>query len=60
MDGLFVEVPESCLVNCVAECSFLDAFATLYFRRSEISLRKVREMGDGKEFPKQTLEFGTR
>jgi len=42
VDGLFVESPESCLVNCVAEWSFLDAFALLYFRRNEVSLKKVK------------------
>jgi len=40
LDGLLVESPESCLVNCVAEWSFLDALALLYFRRDEISLEK--------------------
>jgi len=55
VDGLFVEVPESCLVNCVAEWSFLDAFATLYFRRSEISLRKIREMGRWKRISKTSV-----
>lgn len=44
MDGLFVETPESCLVNCMAEWAFLDAFAILYFRRDEVSFEKVREL----------------
>ncbi|MHA1835119.1 MAG: hypothetical protein ACTSV7_14175, partial [Candidatus Baldrarchaeia archaeon] len=55
VDGLFVEVLESCLVNCVAEWSFLDAFATLYFRRDEISLRKIREMGRWKRISKTNV-----
>lgn len=44
VDGLFVETPESCLVNCVSDWTFLDAFAVLYFRRDEISLKKVKEL----------------
>jgi len=43
-DGLLVETPESCLVNCIADWAFLDAFAILYFRREEISFEKVREL----------------
>jgi len=44
VDGLFVEIPESCLVNCVAEWAFLDAFAILCFRRDEISFGMIREL----------------
>jgi len=45
VDRLFVEAPESCLVNCVAEWAFLDAFAILYFRKDDISFGKVRALG---------------
>lgn len=36
VDELLVETSEPCLVNCIADWSFLDAFAILYFRRDEI------------------------
>jgi len=44
VDRLFIETPESCLVNCMADWAFLDAFAVLYFRKDEISFEKVREL----------------
>jgi hypothetical protein len=44
VDGLMVEEPESCLVNCIADWAFLDAFAILYFRRDEVSFEKVKEL----------------
>lgn len=44
VDRLMVEAPESCLVNCVADWAFLDAFAVLYFRRGDISFEKVRKL----------------
>jgi hypothetical protein len=45
VDGLYVENPDSCIVNCVADWSFLDAFATLYFRRDDIALESLKELG---------------
>jgi len=44
VDELMVEEPESCLVNCVADWAFLDAFAILYFRKDDISFDKVKEL----------------
>ncbi|MBS7635156.1 hypothetical protein KEJ34_06685 [Candidatus Bathyarchaeota archaeon] len=44
VDRLFIETPESCLVNCIADWSFLDAFAVLYFRRDDISFDRVRKL----------------
>jgi hypothetical protein len=44
VDRLMIEEPESCLVNCVAEWAFLDAFAVLYFRKDDVSFEKVREL----------------
>jgi len=44
VDQLMIEAPESCLVNCVADWAFLDAFAILYFRKDEISFEKVRDL----------------
>jgi len=45
VDPLFIETPESCLVNCVADWAFLDAFAVLYFRKDEISFYKIKALG---------------
>jgi hypothetical protein len=45
IDGLFVETLESCIVNCIAEWSFIDAFATLYFRRDDIDFAKLKNLG---------------
>ena len=36
---LFVEASESCIVSCMSEWAFTDAFAILYFRRNEVDLR---------------------
>ncbi|MEM2111376.1 MAG: hypothetical protein QXX08_05810 [Candidatus Bathyarchaeia archaeon] len=44
VDQLMVEEPESCIVNCIADWAFLDAFAVLYIRRDEISFEKVRDL----------------
>jgi hypothetical protein len=44
VDGLMVEEPESCIVNCMADWAFLDAFAVLYFRKDDILFEKVREL----------------
>lgn len=42
VNDLFVESLESCIVNCLAELSFIDAFAALYFRREEVNFDKLR------------------
>jgi len=44
VEQLMVEGPESCVVNCVADWAFLDAFAVLYFGKDEISFDKVRQL----------------
>ena len=44
VDELFVEIPESCIVSCMSEWSFTDAFAVLYFRRGEVDLEKLRRI----------------
>jgi hypothetical protein len=44
VDRLYIETPESCLVSCMADWAFLDAFAVLYFRKDETSFGKVREL----------------
>jgi len=43
-DGLNIETQESNLVSCMGEWAFLDALATLYFRRHEISFPKLRKL----------------
>jgi hypothetical protein len=45
VDGLFVEALESCIVSCLAEWSFIDAFAALYFRRKEVDFNKLKILG---------------
>ena len=37
-----VESLESSIASCIAEWSFLDALAMLYFRRNEVNFRKLR------------------
>jgi len=55
VDGLFVEKPDSCIVNCTVDWSFLDAFATLYFRRDEIPLENVKNLGRWKRISKTNV-----
>ena len=45
VDNLFVETIESSIVSCISDWSFLDAFATLYFRRDDVSFEKLKRMG---------------
>lgn len=45
VDGLYIEKPESCIVDCMTVWSFLDAFAVLFFRREEVSLKKLKGLG---------------
>jgi hypothetical protein len=59
VDGLFVETLESCVVNCLAEWSFTDAFATLYFRRKEIDFDKLRNLGRWKRVSGTNLRAWT-
>lgn len=55
IDGLFVENPSSCIVNCMADWSFLDAFATLYFRRDHVPLKRLKELGRWKRISKTNV-----
>jgi hypothetical protein len=55
VDGLFVETLESCIVNCLAEWSFIDAFAALYFRREEIDFDKLKLFGRWKRVSRTNL-----
>jgi hypothetical protein len=59
VDGLFVETPESCIVNCVSEWAFMDAFATLYFRRGEVDFDKLRGLGRWKRISKTDTRVWT-
>jgi len=42
--NLLVESLESSIVSCIADWSFLDALAALYFRREEVDFRKLRRI----------------
>jgi len=55
VNGLFVEALESCIVNCLAEWSFMDAFAILYFRRKEINFNKLKRLARWKRISKTDL-----
>jgi len=44
LDNLLVESLESSIVSCIAEWSFLDALAALYFRREEIDFNKLKKI----------------
>jgi len=44
LGGLLIESLESSIVSCVAEWSFLDALAALYFRRDEIDFGKLKKI----------------
>lgn len=59
VDGLFVETPESCTVNCISEWAFMDAFATLYFRRDEVDFDKLRGLGRWKRISKTDTRVWT-
>ncbi len=50
VDGLLVERPENCVVSCLADWVFIDAFAVMYFRRDDISLDRLKELGRWKRF----------
>ncbi len=59
VDDLFIEELESCIVDCLAEWSFIDAFATLYFRRDEIDFDKLRILARWKRLSKTNLRVWT-
>lgn len=45
VDGLPVQKAESCLVDCIAEWSFTDALAVLFFHKTDIALPEIKEYG---------------
>ena len=59
VDELFIEAPESCIVNCMSEWSFADAFATLYFRKDEIDFDKLKRLGRWKRISKTNTRVWT-
>ncbi len=59
VDELFIEAPQSCIVNCVSKWSFTDAFATLYFRRDEINFDKLKQLGRWKRISKTDTRVWT-
>lgn len=66
IDGLYVERPDSCIVNCMADWSFLDAFATLYFRRDEVRWNRLKDLGRWKRISRtdvrvwNVIKYGCR
>jgi hypothetical protein len=59
IDGLFVESLESCIVNCIAEWLFIDAFAALYFRRDDIDFVKLKNLGRWKRISGTNIRVWT-
>lgn len=59
VDELFVESPESCIVSCISEWAFMDAFATLCYKRSEIDFDKLRRLGRWKRISKTHIRVWT-
>jgi hypothetical protein len=55
LGALFVEKPESCIVTCITDWSFLDAFAVLFFRREEVSLERLKDLGRWKRISKTNV-----
>jgi len=59
VDDLFIEAPESCVVNCMSEWSFADAFATLHFRKNEIDFDKLKRLGRWRRISKTDTRVWT-
>jgi len=59
VDGLFVEAPESCIVSCMSEWSFTDAFAILYLRKDEVDFEKLRRMARWRRISKTDTRVWT-
>lgn len=59
VDGLFIETIESSIVSCISKWSFIDAFATLYFRRDEIDFEKLKDMGRWKRISGSNIRVWT-
>ncbi len=59
VDGLLVEAPESCIVSCMSEWSFADAFAILYFRREEVDFGKLKRMARWKRVSRTDVRVWT-
>ena len=59
IDDLFVEAPESCIVSCMSEWSFTDAFAILYLRKDEVDFEKLRRMARWRRISKTDTRVWT-
>jgi hypothetical protein len=59
VDELFVESPESCIASCISEWAFTDAFATLYYKRSEIDFNKLRQLSRWRRISRTHLRVWT-
>lgn len=57
--NLLVESLESSIVSCIADWSFLDALATLYFRRDKIDFRKLRRISRWKRVSRANTRVWT-
>lgn len=55
LDTLFIEKTESCIVTCITDWTFLDAFAVLFFRKKEVSLERLKDMGRWKRISKTNV-----
>jgi len=59
VDCLFIETLESCIVSCLADWSFIDAFATSYFRKEEIDFDRFKLFGRWKRVSRTNLRVWT-
>ena len=59
VDGLFVEAPESCIVSCMSEWAFTDAFAILYFRKDEVDFEKLKRMARWRRISRTDIRVWT-
>lgn len=59
VDELFVESPESCIASCISKWAFTDAFAILYYKRSEIDFNRLRQLSRWKRVSRTHLRVWT-
>jgi len=59
LGNLLVETLESSIVSCITEWSFLDALATLYFRKNEINFHKLKKLSRWKRVSRSNMRVWT-
>jgi len=59
INNLYIETIESSIVSCIVDWSFIDAFATLYFRRREIDFSKLKTLSKWKRISNTDLRAWT-